>query len=102
MPINATRIYSSSGELVSLLSTECASNQHSRDQTSIEVSVYSDTATRDSVNRLDDSQSSHPTDSTTGMSPDTVSPPTVLQSTGEDNTDSESALDADQQELLLS
>lgn len=75
MPINTTRIYSSSGELVSLLCTECVSNQHSRDQTSMEVSVYPDTGTRDSVNTilLEDSQSSHPTDSTTGISPDTVS-----------------------------
>lgn len=63
--------------------------------------MYPDT---DSVNTiLDDSQNPHPTDSTTGVSPDTVSPPTLLgvELTGVDNTDSESALDADQHKLLL-
>ena len=87
IPINTTRIYSSSGELVSLSTIECDSQQSSGDQNAMKVNVHPETCTTDYDNITLDSQNPHPTNP---MPPDTVKPPTTLQSvehTGVDNTD---------------
>lgn len=101
---NTTRLYSSNGELVSIVGRECDSQQSSGDQNPMGANGYLCTGTTDSVyTTLEESQNQHPIDPTT---PDTMSPPTRPPSTSVDQTsvdsnDSEFVLEADQHEIVL-